>query len=134
MTLPCRICNKNVNNNDHAIQCNISNFWVHIKCNNLNYMDDECLHGNNDLWYCISCSSSIFPINCLNNKNFGSLLISQTSQTNKCSYDNNNSSLRLHPSTRLTNLVNQFNNNTHDDNDKDAENFIHSKYFDIDEI
>ena len=91
-------------------------------------MDGEYLQGNNDLWYCISCSSSIFPINCLNNKNFGSLLISQTSQTKKCSYDNNNSSLRLHPSTRLTSLVNQFNNNTHDDNDKDAENFIHSKY------
>ena len=29
MTFPCKICNKNVNDND---QCDICNFWVHIKC------------------------------------------------------------------------------------------------------
>ena len=92
MTFPCKICNKNVNDNDHAIQCDICDFWVHIKCNNLNYIDYKYLQGNNDPWYCITCSSSIFPFNCLNNKKFGSLLISQT-KTNNYSFDSNNSSL-----------------------------------------
>ena len=54
-----------------------------------------------------------------------------------CSFDNNNSSLSLSVlkhSPKFTILVNQFNSNTRDDNNKDAENFIHSKYFDINEL
>ena len=68
MKFPYRICIKYVNDNDHAIQCDICNLWVHIKCNNLNYVDYKCFQGNNDSWYYISCSSSVFPFNCLNNK------------------------------------------------------------------
>ena len=130
----CKICNKNVNDNDHAIQCDICNFQVHIKRNNLNYIDYEYLQGKNNLWYYINCSSSIFPFNCLNNKKLGSLLINQT-ETNNYSFDSNNNSLLLNPSPKLTNLVNQFNNNTIIDNNKNVDdNFIHSKYFDIAEI
>ena len=43
MTLPCRIYEKNVNGNYDAIQCDIGNFLVHIKYNNLNYMGYEYL-------------------------------------------------------------------------------------------
>ena len=32
------------------IQCDICNFWVHIKCNNLYYIDYKYLQGNNDPW------------------------------------------------------------------------------------
>ena len=61
-------------------------------------------------------------------------MINQT-ETNNYSFDSNNSSLLLNPSTKLANLVNQFNNNTIIENNKNVdENFIHSKYFDIDEI
>ena len=56
-------------------------------------------------------------------------------ETNNCSSDSSNSSLLLNPSPKLTNLVNQFNNNVIIDNNKNADdNFIHSKYFDIDKI
>ena len=47
LSFPCKICNKNVNHKDHAIQCDICNCWVHIKCNNLNYIDYKYLQGNN---------------------------------------------------------------------------------------
>ena len=67
-------------------------------------------------------------------QNFGSLLTRQASQTMNYSFDNNNSSLLLQPSPKLTILVNQLNDNTPDDNDKDTANFIHCKYFEIDEI
>ena len=61
-------------------------------------------------------------------------MISQT-ETNKCSFDSNNSSLLLTPLPKLNNQVNQFNKNTIIDNNKNVDdNFIHSKYFDIDEI
>ena len=60
-------------------------------------------------------------------------MISQAGQTNNCNFEKSNSSLLLKPSSKPTNLVNQFNNNTiHNINI--ADNFIHSTYFDIDEI
>ena len=134
LIFPCKICNKNVNDKDHAIQRDICNLWVHIKCNNLNYIHYKYLQGNNDPWYCITCSSSIFPFNCLNNTKFASLFISQ-SEANNYSFGCNKSSLLLNPSPKLTNLVNQFNNNTIIDNNNNvADNFIHSKYFDNNEI
>ena len=89
----------------------VSNFWVHIKFNNLNFIDYKYLQGNNDPWFCVTCSSSRFPFNCLN-KRFSSLLITQTGQTNSFSFDNNNSSLLLNPSPKITNPVNQLNNST----------------------
>ena len=39
LTFLCTIYNKNANDSDHAIQCDICNFWVYIKCNNINYID-----------------------------------------------------------------------------------------------
>ena len=80
------------------------------------------------------CSSSIFSFDCLNNKKLASLFTRQ-SEANNYSFGSNKSSLLLNPSPKVTNLVNQFNNNTIiDGNNNAADNFIHSKYFDIDEI
>ena len=45
MTFLCRICNMNVNDNDHAIKFDMCNFWVNIKCNLL--MDYKYLQRNN---------------------------------------------------------------------------------------
>ena len=60
-------------------------------------------------------------------------MISQA-ETNKCSFDSNNSPLLLTHLPKL-NQVNQFNKNTIIDDYKNVDdNFIHSKYFDIDEI
>ena len=132
LIFPCKICNKNVNDKDHAIQCDICNFWVHIKCHNLNYIVYKYLQGNNDPWYCITCSNSIFPFNCLNNNlcHYSEVRVKQI-----ISFGSNNSSLLLSPSPKLTNLENQLNNNTIIDNNNNvADNFIHSKSFDIDEI
>ena len=30
LTFLCKSCDKDVNDNDHAIQCDICNFWVYI--------------------------------------------------------------------------------------------------------
>ena len=56
---------------DKAVQCDLCEFWIHIKCNNLNYLDYRCLQNCDESWYCIECCSSIFPFNSLSsNKNF----------------------------------------------------------------
>ena len=36
---PYRICAKNVHDKDKAIQCDLCEFWIHIKYNNLIYLD-----------------------------------------------------------------------------------------------
>ena len=62
---PCRICVKNVSDKDKAVQCDLCELWVHIKCNNLNYLDYRYLQNSNKSWYCIECCSTIFPFNSL---------------------------------------------------------------------
>ena len=34
---PCQICAKNVHDKDKAVQCDLCELWIHIKCKNLNY-------------------------------------------------------------------------------------------------
>ena len=47
-----------------------SELWIHIKCNNLNYLDYRYLKNCDESWYCIECCSTIFPLNSLlSNKN-----------------------------------------------------------------
>ena len=68
---PCKICAKNVHDKDKAVQCDLCELWIHIKCNNLNYLDYRYLQNCDESWYCIECCSTIFPFNSLSsNKNF----------------------------------------------------------------
>ena len=30
---PCKICAKNVQDKDKAVQCDLCELWIHIKCN-----------------------------------------------------------------------------------------------------
>ena len=66
----CKLCPKNVTDNDNAILCNLCQTWVHIKCNHYNYMDYKYLQGCNEPWYCLSCSNTLFPFSNLNNQVF----------------------------------------------------------------
>lgn len=105
--------------------------------NDLNYVYYKSLQGSNDPWYCITCSSSLFPFSCLNNNAFSYLLI-QNNNSSQCksSCIDKSSSLLLKPSPNLSSVVDQLNNsNTLDSSDsKNLENIVHSKYFDKDEI
>ena len=38
-TFPCKLCPKNVRDNDNAILCDLYQTWVHLKCDHLNYID-----------------------------------------------------------------------------------------------
>ena len=122
---PCKICKNNVTNSDQTIQCDLWDSWVHIKCNDLN---------SNDLWFCISCCSKIFPFSTVKNKKS----ISNFYDINK-SKDivDKDSSLLSKLSEHLKHLVNQFNNMTLPPdaiNSDNPENTVSSTYNDIDEL
>ena len=52
---PCKLCPKNMTDNDNVILCDLCQTRVHIKCNHLNYMNYKYLQGCNEPWYCLSC-------------------------------------------------------------------------------
>ena len=55
-----RICVENVHDKDKDIQCEVCDIWVHIKCNNLNYLDFRYLQYSGKSWNCIEYFSVIF--------------------------------------------------------------------------
>ena len=40
-----RICTKTVHYKDKAVHCDLCELWIHIKCNNLNYLDYRYLQN-----------------------------------------------------------------------------------------
>ena len=123
---PCRICRKNVHDKDKAVQCDLCKLWIHIKCNNLNYLDYRYLQTCDESWYCIECCSTIFPLNSLS-----SVVTSTDNNTIQWKDLENNhaGSLLSKPSSNLELLVNQFNNAT-PENSNDPEKISSSKYYD----
>ena len=57
---PCSICIKVFGDDDNSIYCDKCNLWMNIKCNNLNFIDYQYLHGNDDSWFCLRCNSELF--------------------------------------------------------------------------
>ena len=81
LKLPCRICGKNIHGNNKAVQCDLCELWIRIKCNNLNYFDYRYLQNCNESWSCIECCRIIFPFKTLScNKCF--LACSTSTDTN----------------------------------------------------
>ena len=132
----CRICAKNVYDKDRAVQCDICEFCIHIKCSNLNYLDYRYFQNCDESWYCIECCNTIFPFNSSSsNKSF--LAYCTGSDSNfiqlKELENDHNSLLLLKPSPNLELLVNQFNNAT-PKNNNGPEKTSSSEYYDIDEM
>ena len=107
ITFSCKNCKNNVTNSSKAIQCDLCDSWVHIKCNDLDYIDYQFLQNSNDPWFCISCCSEIFSFSAVKNKNFISNFYDSNKSKNIVDKD---SSLLLKLSEHLKQLVNQFNN------------------------
>ena len=133
---PRRSCAKNASDRDKAVQCDICELWVHIKCNNLIDLDYRYLQNSVKSWYCIVCCSTIFPFNSLSsNKNFLACFMSTANDTTQWIdlENDHNGSLSLKPSSNLELLVNQFNNTTAE-NSNDPEKICSSKYYGIEEM
>ena len=112
---PCRMCAKNVHGKNKAVQWDLCELWIHIKCNNFDYLDYRYLQSCDQSRYCIECCSTIFPVNFLSkNKNF--LVCCTSADSNimqgKDLESDHNSSLLLKPSHNLELLVKKFNSVT----------------------
>ena len=56
LKFPCSICNKSVQKNQNAIQCDKCDKWVHRKCEGMS-IDTYNFHSNNETeFYCLYCT------------------------------------------------------------------------------
>ena len=61
---------------------------MHIKCNNLNFLDYQYLNENDDPWFCLKCNIELFPFGTLNNKTFNQYINSSNIQNKDIDQDN----------------------------------------------
>ena len=59
---PYGICHKSVANNHRAIQCDICQAWIHIKCNCISPREYELLNESTENWFCINCIKDNLPL------------------------------------------------------------------------
>ena len=71
---------KAIGDKEDSIYCDKCNPWVHIKCNNLNYLVYKYFSGNGDPWFCLKCSSQLFPVGTLDNKKFMQQILNSMQQ------------------------------------------------------
>ena len=111
-------------NKDAATQRHICQAPIHLKCNQLNYIDYKYLQGSRDPWLCRYSCCIIFP--------FGFLILF-ISQKSVRKYFQKKPTLSINTSYNLDLLFNQLNNSSPEQN-VDPENVVNSRYFDTDEI
>ena len=128
IVFPCKLCSENINDRDAALQFDICQFWVHLRCNKLNLVDYKYLQGSTDPWLCLSCCSVILPFGNLTDKDFSYSILN-----NYIAISNKNSSVLLTSPPNLALLFNQFNNSS-PKQQIDPENVVNSSNFDTDQI
>ena len=106
---------------------------MHLKCNNLNFVDGQLMKNSNSSWFCLHCSNNIFPFTNITNKKLQSVFSNEVYHINDYIDNSTNTCLVLKPQENLTNLFNEFNNLFSDQNNN-SENIINCKDYDIDEI
>ena len=133
---PCSVCEKNVNTSHRAIQCDICDRWIHIKCNLLNSKDYENLKHSDEPFYCIKCIETNIAFSKLSNKEF---VLSVINGVNGFSNETDIDFLSPTQMGTILNLNNFINTKMNslsdvDEGDDDGTPPINCNYYDINEF
>ena len=131
---PCSVCYKSIGDKANSTFYDLCKLWVHIKCNILNYVDYQYLSGFSDSWYCLNCNSEIYALGNLNKQKFFSFIRENLTDSLKLDNMKSTSTLVLKQPAKLSQLFNQFNNTTKNHTNKDLDNAVQWRYYDIEEI
>ena len=123
---PCGVCNKSVNKNHRALQCDICSKWIHIKCNLLNKTNYSLLENSTEPWFCINCINHNIPYSNIPNNELE--LINQGINYNF----NNNLNLNLFPTDNLNSFYTNCPNFL--SNIYEANSSQNCKYYDINDF
>ena len=128
MTIPkptCKLCNKPVSDKS-SIKCNFCSQVSHYKCNYLTSVDSHLIKNFNENWQCLHCSRNMFPFVELHDYKFN------IATGNKIDYTANNDKLSFKTPPNLSELYNQFNNLS--SNNEDSDDLVNCKYYNIEEM
>ena len=74
--LPCGTCSKRVGKRMRAVQCDICNFWNHIKCDNIDPKYYEKLKIDPTIFHmCNICREDLFPFHKLSDEHYNASVI-----------------------------------------------------------
>ena len=115
---PCGVCGKRVGKRMRAIQCDLCNYWNHIKCDEIDPTHYETLKKSDDsvLHYCKLCKEEIFPFQSLQNENYIASVVNGI----EIKEDLN---LKINPTPRLRTFF-------HDLNEQNEDTLINCEYYD----
>ena len=111
----CSRCNKTVSHRNSIIcvQCFKP---IHLQCNNLNFVDGQLIKNSNSSWFCLYCSNNIFPFTNITNKKLQSVFSNEEYHADDYIDNSTKTRLVLKPQENLTNIFNEFNNLSSDQN------------------
>ncbi len=74
---PCGICNKRVSHHMRATQCDLCNYWSHIKCDGIDASHYAILKKSDNTrdHYCKLCKEEHFPFQSLDNEQYVSSIL-----------------------------------------------------------
>ena len=98
----CNTCGKSVKDRN-SIKCNLCQAKVHLKCNDLNYVESQYINLSNKAGHCYKCYKNLFPFTLINHFKLYPFL----SDKNYCNSDSNELYLALNsPKNYHNHLVN----------------------------
>ena len=98
---PCGACNKTVGKRMRAIQCDLCNYWTHIKCDGIEPSHYEILKKSDTTQhhYCKACKEEHFPFQTLNDEQYAASIVNNVNI-------NDDLNLKITPTPRLRSLFN----------------------------
>ena len=116
---PCGVCSKRVGQRMKSVQCDLCNYWNHIKCDGIDNKTYEALKKSSDSYYCKLCKEEIFAFQKLSDDQYQASIVKNVDI-------NEDLNLRLTTSPVLNILFNDLDN--HNKNESSA---INCSYYDF---
>ena len=115
---PCGVCDKKVGRRMRAIQCDLCNYWTHIKCDGVDTSHYATLKNNaSHHHYCKLCREEHFPFQSVLNDQYEASVLKNVNI-------NENLNLQINPPPRLKVLFNDL-------NDRNENSSINCEYYDF---
>ena len=121
LKLPCKICSKTVSHRHRAVQCDLCNFWNHIKCDNVDNKLYETLKKSDDTvkHFCKLCKEDIFAFQKLTDDEFFTSIVKNIDIAEDIN-------LHITPKRTLKTLFNDFSSHN-----KEEASPINCNYYDL---
>ena len=117
----CKVCSKKVGKRHRAVQCDICDYWNHIKCDGIDSKTYEKLKKSteSEKHICITCKEENIPFQKVSDNEYLTSIVKNIDV-------HEDLNLRVYPSENVSSLLNDFSNHN-----KDGPSPINCDYYDL---